>query len=62
MPPKSFIYLDYASTHPRSEEIMQARNDFERTSYANVGRANYDLAEAAMIAYEDSKKAIAAWI
>jgi cysteine desulfurase / selenocysteine lyase len=41
---------------------MQARNEFERTSYANIGRANYDLAEAAMIAYQDSKKTIAAWI
>ncbi len=59
---KDSIYLDYASTHPRSEEIMQVRNEFERTSYANIGRSNYDLAEAAMIAYQDSKKTVAAWI
>ena len=62
MTSKPLIYLDYASTHPRSEEIMQARDEFERTSYANIGRANYDLAEAAMIAYQDSKKTVAAWI
>ncbi len=62
MPLKTTIYLDYASTHPRSEEIMQVRNEFERTSYANIGRANYDLAEAAMIAYQDSKKSVASWI
>jgi cysteine desulfurase / selenocysteine lyase len=62
MPPLPNIYLDYASTHPRSEEIMQVRNEFERTSYANIGRANYDLAEAAMIAYQDSKETVASWI
>lgn len=62
MTSKPLIYLDYASTHPRSEEIMQVRNEFKRTSYANIGRANYDLAEAAMIAYQDSKKTVAAWI
>lgn len=62
MTSKPLIYLDYASTHPRSEEIMRVRNEFERTSYANIGRGNYDLAEAAMIAYQDSKKTVAAWI
>lgn len=56
------IYLDYASTYPRREEIMAVRREFEESSYANVGRANYDLAEAAMIAYQDSKKTVAAWI
>lgn len=56
------IYLDYASTHPRVGEIMNVRNEFERTSYANVGRGNYDLAEVAMVAYQDSKKTVAAWI
>lgn len=56
------IYLDYASTHPRKEEIMAVRAEFERSSYANVGRANYDLAEASMIAYESSKKTVARWV
>ena len=61
MPQKQTIYLDYASTHPRKEEIMAVRAEFERTSYANIGRGNYDLAESAMIAYTDSKKAVARW-
>lgn len=56
------IYLDYASTYPRREEVMAARRQFEESSYANVGRANYDLAEAALVAYQDSKKTVAAWI
>lgn len=60
--PYDSIYLDYASTHPRREEVMAARREFEESSYANVGRANYDLAEAALVAYQDSKKAVAAWI
>ena len=36
MDSEKIIYLDYASTHPRKEEIMAARTDFEHTSYANV--------------------------
>ncbi len=56
------IYLDYASTHPRNHEVMAAREQFELSSYANVGRGNYDLAEASMIAYQNSKKAVAEWI
>ena len=59
---KDCIYLDYASTSPRKKEILAAREQFETTSYANIGRGNYDLAEAAMIAYQDSKKAVARWI
>ena len=59
---KDPIYLDYASTHPRKQEIMKVREQFEKTAYANVGRGNYDLAEAAMIAYQNSKKAVARWI
>lgn len=30
------IYLDYASTHPRKKEIIQVREGFELSSYANV--------------------------
>lgn len=59
---KDSIYLDYASTSPRKKEILAAREQFEATSYANIGRGNYDLAEVAMIAYQDSKKAVARWI
>jgi cysteine desulfurase / selenocysteine lyase len=59
---KDSIYLDYASTHPRKKEISDARALFEHSSYANIGRGNYDLAEAAMIAYQESKKAVARWI
>lgn len=56
------IYLDYASTHPRKKELMAAREQFELSSYANIGRGNYDLAEASMIAYQNSKKTVARWI
>ncbi len=56
------IYLDYASTHPRKKELMAVREQFELSSYANIGRGNYDLAEASMIAYQNSKKTVARWI
>lgn len=59
---KDCIYLDYASTHPRKKEIIALREQFELTSYANIGRGNYDLAEASMIAYQNSKKAVSRWI
>lgn len=55
-------YLDYASTHPRRDEILALRAEFERTSYANIGRAHYDRAEQSMIAYHASKKIVAEWI
>lgn len=56
------IYLDYASTHPRKKEIMEARESFEISSYANVGRSRYALAESAEEAYGHSKKLVAEWI
>lgn len=56
------IYLDYASTHPRNDEVMKMREQFELFSYANIGRGNYALAEASMVAYQNSKKAVARWI
>ena len=59
---KDCIYLDYASTYPRKKEIMALREQFELSSYANIGRGNYDLAEASMIAYQNSKKTVARWI
>ena len=59
---KNFIYLDYASTHPRKKEVMEVRERFEFSSYANIGRGNYDLAEASMVAYQNSKKLVARWI
>lgn len=59
---KDCIYLDYASTYPRQPSILKTREQFESTSYANIGRWNYDLAEAAMVAYQNSKKTVAGWI
>lgn len=56
------IYLDYASSHPRISSVQMARDLYEQTSYANIGRGNYDLAESSMIAYGVSKKTVAAWI
>ena len=56
------IYLDYASTYPRVADILSAREQFERTSYANVGRGNYDLADKAIAAYMYSKKVVSEWI
>lgn len=56
---KKTIYLDYASSHPRKEEVMMVRQEFERVSYANIGRGDYHLAEASMVAYQNSKKSVA---
>lgn len=61
MPPTP-IYLDYASTCPRNEDIVGAIQDFSLHHYANVGRGRYPLAEEAEMHYEGSKKLIARWI
>lgn len=41
---------------------MEAREAFELSSYANVGRSRYALAESAEEAYGHSKKVVADWI
>ncbi len=56
------IYLDYASTHPRNSFVMSDREGFEQSSYANIWRGNYDRAERAMVAYQNSKKSFASWV
>ena len=56
------IYLDYASTYPRKEEIIQTRTQFEENSYANIGRGRYSLAGTAEEAYVNSKKLVASWV
>ncbi|MCB9807562.1 aminotransferase class V-fold PLP-dependent enzyme [Candidatus Peribacteria bacterium] len=62
MEQKPLIYLDYASTYPRNAEITQVRNQFEKHSYANIGRGRYALAGVAEETYENSKKLVAKWI
>jgi cysteine desulfurase/selenocysteine lyase len=56
------VYLDYASTAPRHPLVIQAREEFELSHYANVGRGLYTLAEEAQQYYHNSKKRVAEWI
>ncbi len=59
---KSPIYLDYASTYPRHEDILRKRQEFEISDYANIWRGSYDLSEKSFLAYQQSKKTVADWI
>ncbi len=56
------IYLDYASTAPRDADIVRARQEFELSHYANVGRGLYALSEDAEEWYQNSKKTVAEWV
>ncbi len=56
------IYLDYASTYPRNQDIVRATEEFALHHYANIGRGRYALAEEAEIHYTWSKKLLAQWI
>ncbi len=56
------VYLDYASTAPRNADILHAKQEFELSHYANVGRGLYTLAEDAEGHYQASKKAVAEWV
>ncbi len=56
------VYLDYASTAPRNPLVIQAREAFELSHYANVGRGLYTLAEEALEYYHNSKKIVAQWV
>ncbi len=56
------IYLDNASTTHKPQSIIDAMSVYQSTSYANIHRGIYSLAEQSELLYDDSKKKIAQWI
>lgn len=59
---KPVVYLDSAASAQKPEAVLEAVDAFNRTSYANVHRGVYTIAEEATAAYESSRRAVARFI
>jgi cysteine desulfurase/selenocysteine lyase len=55
-------YLDSAATSQKPESVIQAMDDYYRTSNANVHRSVYELAEKATAAYEGARERVAEFV
>ncbi|MFA6263701.1 MAG: SufS family cysteine desulfurase [Candidatus Babeliales bacterium] len=59
---RPFVYLDNAATAQKPAVVIDAMNNFYRSSYATVHRALYELGEIATTMYEESRDKVAAFI
>src|SRR3954464_5383408 len=59
---KPIVYLDSAASTQKPEQVLAAMSDFYRTSYANVHRGVYTLAQEATDAFEGARERIAAFV
>lgn len=53
------VYLDNASTTHKPQSVIDAMSSYQMTSYANIHRWVYDLAEQSELLYTESKKKVA---
>src|SRR6187401_1624011 len=59
---KPLAYLDSAASAQKPRQVLDAIRDFYETSYANVHRGVYKLAEDATAGYEGARAKIAAFL
>ena len=59
---KRLAFLDSGASSQRPRQVLEAMENFYVTSYANVHRGVYDLAERATNAYEGARQRIASFI
>ncbi|MBS1847074.1 MAG: SufS family cysteine desulfurase [Actinobacteria bacterium] len=59
---KPVVYLDSAASAQKPESVLEAMDTFARTSYANVHRGVYTIAEEATDAYESARRSVARFI
>jgi cysteine desulfurase/selenocysteine lyase len=59
---KPLSYLDSASSSQKPRQVLDAMREFYETSYANVHRGVYDLAERATANYEAAREKVRALI
>ncbi|HET8931488.1 MAG TPA: aminotransferase class V-fold PLP-dependent enzyme, partial [Acidimicrobiales bacterium] len=59
---KRVVYLDSAASSQKPDAVLDAMSTFARTSYANVHRGVYTIAEEATAAYESARRATARFI
>ena len=59
---KPLSYLDSAATAQKPRQVLDAMRVFYETSYANVHRGVYTLAERATAAYEGARRTVATFV
>jgi cysteine desulfurase/selenocysteine lyase len=59
---RRIVYLDSAASAQKPESVLEAMDRFYRTSYANVHRGVYTLAQEATDAFEGARERIAAFV
>jgi cysteine desulfurase/selenocysteine lyase len=59
---KPLSYLDSASSSQKPRQVLDAMREFYETSYANVHRGVYDLAERATAGFESAREKVRALI
>ena len=59
---KPVAYLDSAATAQKPRQVLDAMTGFYETSYANVHRGVYQLAERATQAFEESRQKVARFL
>ncbi len=59
---KPLSYLDSASSSQKPRQVLDAMREFYETSYANVHRGVYELAERATAGYEGAREKVRALI
>ncbi len=59
---KPLVFLDSAASSQKPLQVLQAMDEFSRTSYANIHRGVYTLSEEATAAYERARKKVAQFI
>lgn len=59
---KPLVYLDSTASAQKPVQVLEAMDTFARTSYANIHRGAYTLADEATSAYERARKQVARFI
>jgi cysteine desulfurase/selenocysteine lyase len=59
---KPLAYLDSAASSQKPRQVLDAMRDLYETSYANIHRGVYDLAERATEAYESARETARAFL
>jgi cysteine desulfurase/selenocysteine lyase len=59
---KPLAYLDSAASAQKPRQVLDAMTSFYETSYANIHRGVYDLAERSTEAYESAREIVRAFV
>ena len=59
---KPLAYLDSAASSQKPRQVLDAMTTFYETSYANIHRGVYDLAERSTEAYEAARETVCAFV